>query len=98
MTNFEGLKDLFNVLKIKHITKKHWMDFLGWGIVEFMNELLLESTQNVIVVANFISVSNNEFIAINKTFWIFFAFICCSRLETNFALGLSKEGGCVTDS
>jgi hypothetical protein len=35
-----------------------------------MNELLLESIQNVVVVANFISVNNNEVIAIDNTFWI----------------------------
>ncbi len=35
-----------------------------------MNELLLESIQNVIVVVNFIYVNNNKIIAIDNTFWI----------------------------
>jgi hypothetical protein len=48
------------------------MDSVGWGIVESMNmnELLPESIQNVIVVANFIFVSDNKVIAIDNTFWI----------------------------
>jgi hypothetical protein len=71
MTNFEGLKDLFIVLKIKHTPKKHWMDSIRWGIAESMNELLLESTQNVIVVAKFIYVNDNKVIPIHNTFWIF---------------------------
>jgi hypothetical protein len=39
MTNFKGGKDLFIVLKVKHIPKKQWNDFTRWGIVEIMNEL-----------------------------------------------------------
>jgi hypothetical protein len=44
MTNFEGRKELFNVLKIKHNFKKHWNDFASWDIMKSMNELLLNST------------------------------------------------------
>jgi hypothetical protein len=43
MTHFEGLKELFNVLKVKHIPKKHWNDFASWGIMESMNELSFNS-------------------------------------------------------
>jgi len=70
MTNFEGLKNLCIVLKMKHTLKKHWMDSIRWCIIESMNELLLESIQNVIVVVNFIYVNNNKIIAIDNTFWI----------------------------
>jgi serine protease inhibitor len=51
------------------------MDFVRWGIAELMNELL-ESTQNVVVVINFISVSDNEVIATNNTF----GFLCIYML------------------
>ncbi len=50
MTNFEGLKDLFIVLKIKHTPKKHWMDFVRWGIVESMNELLLDPLKMLLLL------------------------------------------------
>jgi hypothetical protein len=40
MTSFEGLKDLFIVLKVKHTLKKHWSDSIGWGIIQIMNDLL----------------------------------------------------------
>jgi len=70
MTNFEVLKNLCIVLKMKHTPKKHWMDSIRWCIIESMNELLLESIQNVIVVVNFIYVNNNKIIAIDNTFWI----------------------------
>jgi hypothetical protein len=68
MTNFEGLKNLFTMLKVKHILKKHWIDSTRWGRVESMNELLMESIQNVVIVANFISISADEVIAIYNTF------------------------------
>jgi len=42
MTYFEGLKELFNVLKIKHILK-NWNDSISQGITKSMNELLLDS-------------------------------------------------------
>jgi hypothetical protein len=35
-----------------------------------MNELLLESTQNVVVAINFIHVNINEVIVIDNTSWI----------------------------
>jgi len=41
MMDFEGLKDMFIMLKVKHTLKKHWIDFLSWGIVQSMNDLLL---------------------------------------------------------
>jgi hypothetical protein len=53
MTNFEGLKDLFTMLKVKHTPKRHWTNSTRWGRTESMNELLM--VQNVVVVANFIS-------------------------------------------
>jgi hypothetical protein len=70
MTYFEGLIDLFTMLKIKHILKKHSTNSIVWGMIESMNELLLESTQNVVVGTNFIHVNVNEVIAIDNTSWI----------------------------
>jgi hypothetical protein len=70
MIDFEGLKDLFTMLKVKHILKNHWTNFVGWGIVESMNDLLLESTQNIVIATNFIHVNVDEVTAINNTYWI----------------------------
>jgi len=70
MTNFEGPKDLFTMLKVKHTFLKHWTNFVGWGIIEPMNKLLLESTQNVIVATKFILINANEITAIDNTSWI----------------------------
>jgi len=58
MTNFEGLKDLFTMLKIKHTPNKHLSDSIDWGIIKSMNELF-ELTQNV-VTKNFIYVNADE--------------------------------------
>ncbi len=65
MTNFEGLKDLFTMLKIKHTPKKHLSDSIEWGIVKSMNELF-KLTQKV-VTKKFIYVSANEVITTDNT-------------------------------
>jgi hypothetical protein len=67
--NFESLKELFCVLKVKDTPKKHWSDFTSWGIKKSINELLLEFAQNV-VVANFLSIIVDKVIAIDNIFWI----------------------------
>jgi hypothetical protein len=36
------------MFKVKHTPKKHWIDYSSWGIVESMNDLLLQSTHNVV--------------------------------------------------
>jgi hypothetical protein len=44
MIMFACLEDLFMVLKVKHTLKKHGYDYVGWEIIECMNELLLKFT------------------------------------------------------
>jgi hypothetical protein len=48
------------VFKVKHIPKKHWNDFAGWGIMESMNELLLNSISNIFYAANFLFIIVDE--------------------------------------
>lgn len=69
--NFESLKELLCVFKVKDILKKHWSDFTNWGIKKSINELLLEFAQNILV-ANFLSIIVDKVIAIDITFWISF--------------------------
>ncbi len=45
MTNYENLKDLFQLLKVKSVSKMHWSDTSGWGMVEVMHVVLLEATK-----------------------------------------------------
>jgi hypothetical protein len=56
------------VLKVKHTFKINWNDFADWDMAKSMNELLLDSIQNVVVNFSFVSV--NEVIIIDNTFWI----------------------------
>ncbi len=69
MIDFEGLKEFFSVLKVKHTLKINWSDFAYWDMAKSMNELLLDSIQNVVFV-NFSFGSVNEVIVIDNTFWI----------------------------
>ncbi len=40
MADFKGLRVQFIMLKVK--PEKHWNDFSSWGIVESMNDVLLQ--------------------------------------------------------
>jgi hypothetical protein len=44
MTNYENLKDLFQLLKVKSVSKMHWSNASRWGMVEVMHIVLLEAT------------------------------------------------------
>jgi hypothetical protein len=50
MIDYESLKDLFQLLKVKNVSKKHWIDGSRWGMVEVMHEVLLEVTKVAFVV------------------------------------------------
>jgi hypothetical protein len=32
MTNIQSFKNLFNVIKVEHTFKRHWNDYVEWGM------------------------------------------------------------------
>jgi hypothetical protein len=61
MTNFEGLRiHFFMMFKVKYTPKRHWSDSLGWEITKLVNDLLLQTTHDVIKVINFLFMNANE--------------------------------------
>jgi len=42
MTNYEDMKDLFKLLKVKNVFKKHWSNTSWWRMTEVMHIVLLE--------------------------------------------------------
>lgn len=48
MIDYEHMKGLFQMLKVKFVSKKHWFDMLSWAMFEVMCELLLEATKATI--------------------------------------------------
>jgi hypothetical protein len=44
MTNFEGMKDLFNFIQMPNILWKHWSNSYGWNMAKCMNDVFLQST------------------------------------------------------
>jgi hypothetical protein len=43
MINYEDMPTSFHMLKVKYVSRKHWSDSLGWGMVEVMHDVLLEA-------------------------------------------------------
>jgi hypothetical protein len=67
MIDYKDLKDLFQLFKVKSVSRKHWSDTSGWGMVEVMHIVLLEATKVTFVIAPFIVVGVDEITTINNT-------------------------------
>ncbi len=50
MIDYESLKDLFQLLKVKSVSKKRWINSSRWAMVKVMYEILLEVTKVAFVV------------------------------------------------
>jgi hypothetical protein len=70
MINYESLKDLFQLLKVKSVFRKQWIDKFGWGMAKVMHKVLLEAIETTFTIASFIIISANEVIAIDNTQWL----------------------------
>ncbi len=55
------------MLKVKNVSKKHWFDTLGWGIVKIMHIALLETTKATFFITTFIAINAYEVMTINNT-------------------------------
>jgi hypothetical protein len=60
MTNYESSKDLYILLKVKHIPNEHQVNSFSWSIIQNMQDVFLASFNKVVVVPNFIVVSVND--------------------------------------
>jgi hypothetical protein len=69
MIDYEDLKYLVQLLKVKSVSRKPWFDTSGWGLVEVMHIVLLEATKVAFVVAPFIVISADEVTTIDNTQW-----------------------------
>lgn len=41
MADFRALRDLFDLLRLKHNLRKHWCDNFGWEITDVMHSIVL---------------------------------------------------------
>ncbi len=75
MTNYENLKDLFQFVKMKNGSRKHWFDTIGWGMKEAMHVMLMEAIKAIVPKttfydANFIVTNVDEVMTISNTQWL----------------------------
>jgi hypothetical protein len=47
MTNFEACKNLFQFLEVENCPRKHWLDTIGWTMVETMHGIVLQAIKVV---------------------------------------------------
>jgi hypothetical protein len=60
MTDFEGMKDLFNFIQMSNILWKHWFNSYGWNMAKCINNVFLQSTRTAMQNAWFITMSFDE--------------------------------------
>jgi hypothetical protein len=60
MIDYEDLKDLFQLFKVKSVSRKHWSDTSRWGMVKVMHVVLLEAIKATFATAPFIAVNVDE--------------------------------------
>ncbi len=70
MIDYKDLKYLFQLLKVKSVSKKPWFDTSRWGMAEVMHIVLLEATKVTFVVTPFIVISVDEITMIDNTQWL----------------------------
>jgi hypothetical protein len=70
MLEYELLRELFLLLKVKNTPLKHWLDSNDWQIAEAMHDVVLFKTSSMILKANFVVVSADEMTAIDAQQWI----------------------------
>jgi hypothetical protein len=67
---YELLRELFLLLKVKNTPLKHWSNTSGWQIVEAMHDVVLSKMLFMISKANFVVVSVDEVTTIDVQYWI----------------------------
>jgi hypothetical protein len=67
MIDYEELKDLFYLLKVKNVPKKHWSNTSRSWMENIMHVILLVATKTTCVDAPFIPINVNEITMIDNT-------------------------------
>ncbi len=67
MNDYKSFKDLFQLLKVKFVSRKHWVDNFGWGMVEMIHGCSIGSHKSNIFCASFFAISVDEIREINNT-------------------------------
>jgi hypothetical protein len=70
MLEYELLKELFLLLKVKNTPLKHWSNSNGWQIAKVMHDAVLSKTLCMISKVNFVVASANEVTIIDAQQWI----------------------------
>jgi len=60
MLEYELLKELFLLLKVKTTPLKHWIDSSGWQIAKTTHDVVLSKTIFMISKVNFVTANADE--------------------------------------
>ncbi len=67
---YELLRELFLLLKVKNTPLKHWSNSSGWQIAKAMHDVVLSKTLCMISKVNFVAANADEVTIIDAQQWI----------------------------
>jgi hypothetical protein len=60
MDNFTASEDLFRVLNVPHLPRKHWSEPAGWEIAHAIAYMISDKIKEALSGANYIAISCDE--------------------------------------
>jgi len=91
ITQYEHMRDLFDILGVPDFPKKHWSVSVGWEMADHLAVALSEHTKQVISKSRFFSLSADEVTTIDCESWLsIHIYICVNFKRIPILLSLSK--------
>jgi len=71
MTNYENMSKLLQFFDVKDFPRTHWYNSISWGMANFMHELVVKKTKDLVQGTRFIFLSYDEVITTDQQFWVY---------------------------
>ena len=91
ITQYEDMRDLFEILGVPDFPKKHWSITIGWEMADHLAMTLAEHTKEVISKSRFFSLTADEVTTIDSQSWLsIHIYVCVGFKRVPILLSLSK--------
>jgi len=91
LAQYEMMKDLFELLGVPDLPKKHWSSMVGWEMADHLAIALADHTKKVISKARFFSLSADEVSTIDSQSWLsIHLYVCIGWKRVPILLSLSR--------
>jgi len=93
MIDYENMSKLLQFLDVKDFPKTHWSNSIGWEMANYMHELVVKKTRDLVQVAKFISFSYDEVTTLDQQSWVsIHAYVVENWLHTHYVVIPTMSG------